>query len=72
MALKFDLDLEFVTLKVTRGKIRETCGICENSNRMMRMSKEIIEDQVTHVYGMFAVRKCGKFRQNWRFCVKKC
>ena len=41
-------------------------------NRMMRMSKDMIEDQITHTYGIFVIGKCGKFGQNWRFCVKKC
>ena len=33
-------------------------------NRMMRMSKDMIVNQITHTYGMFVIGKCGKFGQN--------
>ena len=71
MVLKFDLDLEFVTLKVTRGKFAKLVEFAKTLrltlNRMLRMSKDMIEDQITHTYGIFVIGKCGKFGQNWRF-----
>ena len=76
VALKFDSDLKFVTFKVTRGKFAKFVEFAKTLrltlNRMMRMSKDMIEDQITHTYGIFVISKCGKFGQNWRFCVKKC
>ena len=43
-------------MKITKNLRLSLYGI-------VRMSKDMIEDHVTHIYGMFVVNKCGKIGQ---------
>ena len=58
-------NFEFVTLKVTRGKFAKLVEFAKTLrltlNRMMRMSKDMIEDQIPRIYEMFVIGKSGRF-----------